>query len=146
MFKKLLVTGATAGLLLVSAGGAFAWNPWHPAPLPTTNVGNNGSIYNTSVNVANTGLNLAGGRRSSVTTGNAVALQDTYNGIGTVSNCGCSTVGNTTVGNNGSVRNLSVNVANTGLNGAFHRGTVNTGGAMAGQDVFNVINTGVGSF
>jgi hypothetical protein len=160
MFKKLIITGAAAGLLLISAGGAFAHSRHMPAPLPTTNVSNVGGIDNTSVNVANSGLNFvsapkvevkhhdrggSNGSSVSVTTGAAVAVQSTENQINTIAGCGCTTGGNTNVGNSGSVDNLSVNVANTGLN-MVSGGSLGTGAATAGQDVFNVINTGVGTF
>jgi hypothetical protein len=143
MFKKLIVTGAAAGLLLVSAGGAFAvYNPWVPAPLPTTTVTNFGSVRNVSVNGANTGLNKSTGFFSSVNTGSAAAFQNTSNVVQTTADCGCVAGGNKTVTNFGGITNLSVNVANTGANLG---GSIHTGGAVAGQVVTNVVNTSVGS-
>jgi hypothetical protein len=165
--KKLIITGATAALVFGGATGAFASFNYHPkptpAPLPTTNVSNVGGIDNVSVNVANTGLNFVsapkvtttqdkykrgGDPKTSpltVTTRAAVALQSTDNQINTgTSGCGCTTGGNTSVSNGGSVSNLSVNVANTGLNWVSG-GSLTTGAATAGQSVSNVINTGVGA-
>ena len=167
--KKLLITGATAALVFGTAAGAFAGYNNNcergcgptptPVPVSTTKVTNNGGVDNTSVNVANTGLNSVTGSQQNnyrhhggdsktssvtVTTGAASATQYTTNGINTtVVGCGCATTGisTTTVKNNGSVSNLSVNVANTGLNRVS--GGLSTGGATAGQGVSNVINTGV---
>ena len=151
MFKKLVITGAAAALMMVSAVPAFASHHSSHQSLPTSTTGvvNSGSINNTSVDVANTGLNYGSSSHSrhstgGVTTGNAVALQSTDNEINTVAGCGCSTTGNsaTYVSNTGNVSNQSWNVANTGLNGGS---SVHTGNAAAGQDVYNAINTGVTS-
>ena len=168
--KKLLITAAAAAIVFGGAAGVFAHSKNYdpkptPAPLPVTVVSNYGGVNNTAVNVANTGANYTTGSLPvvlkldtkhghgkndpqqpvvSVTTGAAYASQTISNGINTVATCGCSTAGNTTVLNGGSVSNLSVNVANTGLNWTTG-GSVTTGAATAGQDVSNIINTSVGA-
>jgi hypothetical protein len=122
MIKKLIVTGAAAGLLLVSATAAFA----------TTNTAH---VNNLSVAVANSGLNFTGGNHSKVNTGHATATTNTI------------TVANTDIGrgsstNKATVNNTSVAVANSGLN--FTKGgSVKTGDAGAQSNTLNVVNTNV---
>jgi len=123
MFKKLVITGAAAGLLLVSAAGAFA--------APT----NYGTVHNLTVTVANSGLNFTGGSNSHVRTGNAGAVSNT------------ATVANTNFGrgsayNNAAVDNTTVTVANSGLN-FTGGGRVSTGGAYAESNTLSVVNTNV---
>lgn len=135
--KKLAVAGAAAALLMTSAMPAFASH---------TTVTNHGNIDNNSWQVVNTGFNYASGRHSDVRTGNAVAFQSTDNEINTVAGCGCASGrhSSTTVTNSGDVNNTSVQVVNTGVNATGH-GDVRTGNAVAGQDVYNVVGTGVSS-
>lgn len=131
MLKKLIVTGAAAGLLLVSAAAAFAAVPVRP-PMPgTVNFAN---VKTTTVTVANSGLNMAG-NHGYVVTGAAEAVGNTT----TVANTshGSNTVNGATVGT------LSVTVANSGLNGANGNGTVSTGTAYAGSNTLTVVNTSV---
>jgi len=137
-----------------------------PVPVSTVTVQNMGNVDNTSVSVANTGANFVsapqpaktGGDNGkhgkdnkvtpiTVTTGEATANQTTTNGIGTTSaGCGCTTTGvsTTSVYNSGLVSNLSVNVANSGLN-MVSGGSLITGNASASQVVSNTINTSVGA-
>ena len=170
--KKLLITAAAAAIVFGGAAGAFAGGHGYknhdpkptPTPVPVTTVQNYGGVENTAVNVANTGANYTTGSLPvqapkekhghgkkdpqqpvvSVTTGAAAAYQSIDNEINTSSTCGCAAGGITTVQNNGGVDNLSVNVANSGLNWTTG-GSVTTGAATAGQDVTNVINTSVGA-
>jgi len=125
MFKKLIVTGVAAGLLLVSAAGAFAAN------------NNSGGVSNTTWTVANTGLNFTGGYSSKVRTGNARAVSNTA----TVAN---ANVGGGSSNNNASVNNFTVTGANSGLN--FTGGAsaqVKTGDATAGSNTLTVVNVNV---
>jgi len=123
MFKKLVITGAAAGLLLVSAAGAFA---------DSTNYA---TVHNLTVTAANTGANVTGGFFSFVKTGNAHAVSNT------------ATVANTNVGggsayNSALVNNTTVTVANSGLNYTTG-GMVSTGNAGARSNTLTVVNTNV---
>jgi hypothetical protein len=124
--RKLLITGAAAGLLLASATAAFAAMPGNF---------NMAHVNTTTVAVANTGVNFTGGHHSSVRTGDAAAVNNT------------ATVANTNVGrgssmNNAMVGTTTVAVANSGLN--FTKGgSVRTGDAGAGNNTLTVVNTNV---
>jgi len=171
-YKKLIITAAAAALVFGGAAGAFAHgNKNHnpaptPVPVSTVVVTNNRGVDNTSVNVANTGANFVTAPKVTpapesghnkkgdkgtqvpsvtVTTGAASASQYTTNSIDTSAGCGCTTTGVSTtyVTNNGSVSNLSVNVANSGLN-MVSGGSLTTRAASASQVVSNTINTSVG--
>jgi hypothetical protein len=151
MFKKLIITGAAAGLLLISAGGAFAHH--NPAPLPTTNVNNQASdISNHVLTVANTGFNQVNGVSSKhhtssglIVTGDASASTLAANVVNTnVGGCGCSTTGNLNVSNNANdVHNTVWTVSNSGVNQVNGGGSIGTGDAGAGSVVGNVVNTNV---
>lgn len=91
--KKLLITGAAAGMLLVSAAGAFATST------PNLSITNNLDELSNSVNVAaNSGKNnlYASGDETSVknsfiSTGNVAASASLLNQINSNSfNCGCA--------------------------------------------------------
>ncbi|HVZ67383.1 MAG TPA: hypothetical protein VG917_03905 [Patescibacteria group bacterium] len=138
-FKKIAISAAAGAVMLAAAVPAMAY--YHP--MSGVSVMNTGSINNTSVNVANTGLNAASGKHASVTTGSAVSLQETQNMINT--SVDSSKKGSVKVSNFGSINNTSVNGSNTGLNVAGYKGSVKTGGAVAGQGVTNVVNTSVGA-
>ena len=74
MFKKLVVTGAVAGLLLVSAAGAFA---------RSNSVTNNATnVTNNVLTVANTGVNQVNGG-GSIGTGVAGAQTGAFNVVNT---------------------------------------------------------------
>jgi hypothetical protein len=167
MFKKLLITGAAAGLLLVSATGAFADS--HGSSITITGTGTVSNTVNTS---ANTGYNvLTGGtvKNSGITTGAAnsgVNLQNQVNF--NQFSCGC-VLGSGSEDNaltlkitgNGSVGNLINTSSNTGYNvlsatggyshehehGSNSSGVsgswITTGAAGASSVVSNVVNTNV---
>lgn len=91
--KKLLITGAAAGMLLVSAAGAFAWEQ------PNLSIKNNLDELSNNVNVvANSGNNslFASGEETSVkdsfiSTGAVGASASLLNQINSNSfHCGCS--------------------------------------------------------
>jgi len=139
MFKKLIITGAAAGLLLVSAAGAFA----------SSSVTNHATgVSNLVVTVANTGLNQVNGSSSrhhstagSITTGDAGAVSLAGNVVNTTVSGGrhAPSVNNTATG----VTNTVVTVANTGANQVNGGGSIGTGDAGAGAGSFNVVNTTV---
>lgn len=162
--KKLAISAA-AGAVMLSAVTPMAFASWGGEggwghSRGGLSVSNSGDIRNVSVNLANTGLNsVSGGENNhhsrhhghsssnggSIRTGNAEAVQLTDNVINTSSDCGCvnNKRSKTTVENSGDISNLSVNVANTGLNSVDGKGEILTGDAFAGQEVTNVINTSV---
>jgi hypothetical protein len=125
--KKLLITGAAAGLLLVSAAGAFAAGP---GPMPSMG----GSVSNNIVNSATTGLNTVTGgffTGGVIWTGDALATVDATNIV--KGDCGCTT----------KVSNNLLNTASTGLNKVTGGGTIVTGNAGAGVTALNVVVTKV---
>jgi hypothetical protein len=143
MFKKIVITGAAAGLLLMSAVGAFAEDHHQSLPTQTITISNTGSVSNTVDTSANTGWNSLSGASvsgSSIVTGAAsagsnVQTQLNWNqascgcllGIGTGSNLSFSLVNNGTVGNTVSAE------ANTGYN------SISAGGL---QDLSFISNEG----
>jgi hypothetical protein len=138
MFKKLIVTGAAAGLLLVSATAAFA----------SSSVYNNAShVSNLVVTVGNTGFNQVNGSSSRhhassglIQTGYASASSLAGNVVNTTVDGGHnSSVSNTATG----VTNTVVTVANSGVNQVNGGGSIYTGGAGAQAGSFNVVNTTV---
>jgi hypothetical protein len=152
MFKKLLITGAAAGLLLVSATGAFANS--HHSNTPTTTVTNNATnISNNVVTLSNTGFNQVNGVSSRhhntsgglIVTGDAGASTLAVNVVNTnVGGCGCTTTGNTTVNNTANhVSNTVWTVSNSGVNQVNGGGSIGTGDAGASSMVGNVVNTNV---
>ncbi len=129
MLKKLIVTGAAAGLLLVSASAAFA------------SVSNHAHVTNNILTVANSGANLTGGHHASVTTGDATAVANTA----TVANTNVGGSHHSNTSNHASVTNNVGTVANSGLN-FTGGGTVSTGAAGAQSDTLTVVNTNVAGF
>lgn len=140
MFKKLLISGAAAGLLLVSAGGAFASTEFHfpwfdPQTTANVSISNTGSVSNVVNTSANTGYNgITGGSvsGSSIVTGPANAGAAVTTGLNQNSfDCGC-VLGlsgfdnlNFSLGNNGSVSNVINTSANTGYNAIAATGSNN---------------------
>ena len=159
MFKKLIITGAAAGLLLISAGGALAGGHRQPAPLPTTNVSNQASdISNNVVTLSNTGFNQVNGATLNkdlkhhdkstgglIVTGDAGASTLAANVVNTnVGGCGCTTAGNLSVNNNANnVQNRVWTVSNSGVNQVNGGGSIGTGDAWTHSVVGNVVNTNV---
>jgi hypothetical protein len=171
MFKKLIITGAAAGLLLVSAAGAFADSHGHQSlPTTTVTISNSGSVSNNVSASTNTGYNgITGGsvKNSGITTGAAtsgssVTTQLNFNQFG----CGCvlglGGTGNVvfSLGNSGTVSNTVGTSANTGYNtimagSSHHEGEggssnggvsgswITTGAAASSSVVSNVVNTNV---
>lgn len=135
--KKFLITGAAAGLLLMSAAGVFAdHKDWKPAPLPTYNfsLSNTGSVSNAVDTSANTGYNnLYGGsvKGSGITTGAATSASNVQTQLNfNQFDCGCvlglsGFTGNVnfTVGNSGTVSNVVSTSANTGYNNLYANGS-----------------------
>lgn len=154
-FKKIAITAAATGAILLSAMPAFA-NGWHRSS--GVSVRNSGEIESTVNTSANTGGNTVNGSRSHhhhstgglIVTGDAAASSDVLNQILTSSSCGCNTDGEDHRGGSVSVRNSgdvesTVNTrANTGRNTVNGGGTVVTGDAGAGALVTNVVDTNVG--
>ena len=100
-------------------------------------------IDNTSVVVANSGLNFTGGKGFNVvSTGGAAAFSSVTNQVGyNQSSCGCSDRGGSSQSNsNMGVNNLSVTVANSGAN-FTSGGIVKSGPAVAGSVVVNSVGT-----
>jgi hypothetical protein len=127
MFKKLVITGAAAGLLLVSAAGAFASFNY------ANHVGNN---VHTN---ANTGGNVVVGfGHGAIFTGNASALGAGANVVNT--NSGPFSVNTAT-----NVGNTVTTSANTGKN-FVTGGFVGTGNASAAGFGLNVVNSNVSPF
>jgi hypothetical protein len=170
MFKKLIITGAAAGLLLVSATGAFADNHHQSLPTVNFNLSNSGSVSNSVSTSSNTGYNsIYGGsvKNSGITTGAAsagssVTTQLNFNQFG----CGCVLGLNGTqnvnfsLGNSGTVSNVIGTSANSGYNsitvgGSYHHehegsssngvsgSWITTGAAGASSVISNVVNTNV---
>jgi len=137
MFKKLIVTGAAAGLLLVSATAAFA----------SSSVSNYASgVSNLVVTVGNTGFNQVTGSSSrhhassgSIQTGYASASSLAGNVVNTTVGRGYTSVSNNASG----ITNTVVTVANSGVNQVNGGGSIHTGGAGAQAGSFNVVNTTV---
>jgi hypothetical protein len=168
MFKKLLITGAAAGLLLVSATGAFADS--HGTSITITGTGTVSNTVNTSSNTGYNVLSVSGGsvKDSGITTGAAnsgVNLQNQVNF--NQFSCGC-VLGSGSEDNaltlkitgNGSVGNMINTSSNTGYNvlsamgGSSHHehgsnnsgvsgSWITTGAAGASSVVSNVVNTNV---
>jgi len=169
MFKKLIVTGAAAGMLLTSAVGAFAtFNfPWlDPQTTADVSISNTGSVSNSVNTSANTGYNDQTAKGdvewSSITTGAAnaganVMTQLNWNQF----DCGC-VLGlggfdnlDFSLSNNGSVSNAVNTSANSGYNtqsATGHGGwwfggaevehsSMTTGAAGASSVVQSVVNT-----
>src|SRR3990167_9162944 len=146
MIKKLVTTGAAAGLLLASAVPAFAlFNDEL-----VVNQGNTAVVTNTGGAIANTGLNgIGGGKVAVVKTGAALAVT----GVSTVANknvavvSGCNCFDHVTVnqGNTAVVTNSGGAISNTGLNhiGGGKVAVVWTGGAQAQTTVDTVVNKNV---
>jgi hypothetical protein len=160
--KKLLITGAAAGLLLVSAAGAFArFEMPKTQPLPTTYVTSTATLHNNVLTVANTGLNQVNGavqtstlrfeskkdtktQPGSIVTGGAGAESDLYNTVNSNTvGCGCSTKGNLNVTNTANLTNNVLTLSNSGLNQVNGGGKISTGAVSALSDVANVVNTNV---
>ena len=142
MFKKLVITGAAAGLLLVSAAGAFASSG-------VTNYAT--GVSNLVVTVGNSGFNQVNGSSSRhhtsgglIMTGDAGASSLAGNVVNTTVGGGRhgSSVNNTATG----VTNTVVTVANTGVNQVNSGGSIYTGNAGAQAGSFNVVNTTVSGF
>ena len=139
MFKKLLITGAAAGLLLVSATSAFA----------SSSVNNYATgISNLVVTVANTGFNQVNGSSSRhhtssglIMTGDAGASSLAGNVVNTTVSGGrhAPSVTNNATG----ITNTVFTVANTGVNQVNGGGSIGTGNAGAQAASFNVVNTSV---
>lgn len=167
--KKLLVTGAAAGLLLVSAAGAFA-----NGDSSGLSIKNEAEVLNNVNTFANTGYNNLTVKGSGeiegswITTGNAGALSDVSNVVN--SNglyCGCffnsgeedHQSNGLKIENEAGVLNNVNTFANTGYNsltvGSWHHHShhggsseiedsgVTTGDAGAASWVANVVNTNV---
>lgn len=169
MFKKLIVTGAAAAILLGSAAGAFADNHGHQSlPTTTVTISNSGSVSNNVSTSSNTGYNgITGGsvKNSGITTGAAtsgssVTTQLNFNQF----SCGCVLGGTGNVvfslGNSGTVSNTVGTSANTGYNtlmaggSSHHEGEgssstgvsgswITTGAAASSSVVSNIVNTNV---
>jgi hypothetical protein len=164
MFKKLLVTGAAAGLLLVSATGAFADQG---SSITITGNGTVSNIVNTS---ANTGYNaLTGGsvKNSGITTGAANSGANLMNQVNfNQFSCGCvlgsggdnaltlKITGSANVGNTvNTSSNTGYNVLSA-MGGSSHHehgsnssgvsgSWITTGAAGSSSVVSNVVNTNV---
>jgi hypothetical protein len=142
MIKKLIVTGAAAGLLLVSASAAFA----------NSGVSNYASgVSNLVVTVGNSGFNQVNGSSSRhhtssglISTGDAGASSLAGNVVNTTVSGGRHAP---SVTNNATdVTNTVVTVANSGVNQVNGGGSLYTGGAGAQAGSFNVVNTTVSGF
>ena len=173
MFKKLIITGAAAGLLLVSAAGAFADS--HGSSITITGTGTVSNAINTS---ANSGYNVLTGdsvKDSGITTGAANAGASVTNQVNfNQFSCGCL-LGSGSEDNSGltlkitgtgNVSNVVNTSANTGYNvltamggskggdswfGEGSKGSSNgvtgswitTGAAGSSSVVSNIVNTNV---
>lgn len=163
MFKKLIVTGATAALLMSSAVGAFAsTDPFHFfGSSADLNISNTGTVTNTVSTSANTGNNYQTAKGSvegsSITTGAAsaganVMTQLNWNQF----DCGC-VLGlsgdihklDFDLSNHGTVTNTIATSANSGGNyqsaggwwGEVEKSSITTGAAGASSVIQNVVNT-----
>ena len=132
--KKLLITGAAAGLLLVSATAAFA-----ATPVP----GNNAFVINNVGASSVTGENYTSATKhgtNKVVTGNAYSLA----GAGTLAN---TNVGSGNASNNAFVINTVGASSSTGGNNTTASGhgtnTVTTGNAGSTAVALTVVNTNV---
>ena len=135
MFKKIAITGAAAGLLLMSAVGSFANEHHQQLPTQTISISNTGSVSNAVESSPNTGYNdLTGGSvsGSSIVTGAAsagsnVQTQLNWNQAG----CGCllglggSANLSFSLNNMGEVGNMVSAEANTGYNSISAGGPMN---------------------
>jgi hypothetical protein len=165
MFKKLLITGAAAGLLLVSAAGAFADQG------SSITITGHGTVYNTVNTSANTGYNgITGGsvKNSGITTGAANSGANLMNQVNfNQFSCGCvlgsgednsltlkidgtATVGNTvnTSSNTGynvlsAMGGYSHEHEHTSNSSGVSGSWITTGAAGASSVVSNVVNTNV---
>lgn len=147
--KKILVTGATAALMLASASGVFAYS--HNSG-NSINIDNNSHLTNNVNTVANTGFNeVEGGHHSwgrggSLTTGDATAGALVVNDVNSssVSLCGCSSRhGSSTrvdIDNNSRLTNNVNTFANSGVNEVDNSGKLHTGDATALSDVESSVN------
>lgn len=162
MFKKLIVTGATAALLLSSAVGAFAnFDPFHFGSSADLNISNTGTVTNVVSTSANSGNNYQTAKGSvegsGITTGDAsaganVMTQLNWNQF----DCGC-VLGlsgdihslDFDLSNHGTVINTVGTAANSGGNyqsstgwfGEVENSTISTGVAAASSVVQSVVNT-----
>ena len=88
MFKKLIITGAAAGLLLVSAAGAFADS--HGSSITITGTGTVSNAINTSANSGYNVLTVDSVKDSGITTGAANAGANLMNQVNfNQFSCGC---------------------------------------------------------
>lgn len=138
MIKKLIITGAAAGLLLVSAASAFA----------TNNTATD--IKNSVTTSVNTGYNTVNGSSHShhsssgmIGTGNAsaqgVGVNVVNTNVGTTGGHHSSSVSNSAH----DVSNTVTTSANTGNNTVNGGGSIGTGDAGASGLGLNVVNTNV---
>lgn len=170
MFKKLIVTGAAAALMLSFAAGAFASEHHQSLPTVTVGISNSGSVGNNVSTSSNTGYNVITGgsvKNSGITTGAAtsgssVTTQLNFNQLdlsGVLGLSGTNVV--FSLGNDGTVSNVVGTSANTGFNtimssgGSNHRegegssstgvsgSWITTGAAVSSSVVSNVVNTNV---
>jgi hypothetical protein len=163
MFKKLLITGAAAGLFLSSTVGAFATGPFSFfGSSADLNISNTGTVTNTVSTSANSGNNYQTAKgdveNSSILTGAAsaganVMTQLNWNQF----NCGCVLgLGNNVhsldfdLSNHGTVTNTLSTAANSGGNyqnaggwfgGEVEHSSITTGAAGASSVIQNVVNT-----
>lgn len=163
--KKLVITGAAAGLLLVSAAGAFASE--HNSG---TTLSNDASLHLKVNTSSNTGFNnLTGGsvKNSFIWTGDAMSIASVSNVVNSNnSNCGCGGKEHQSASlklSNDATLHLTVNTSsNSGYNnltatGGSSRGreeysrggssvagsNIQTGGAGSQSSVSNVVNSNV---
>jgi hypothetical protein len=130
MFKKLIITGAAAGLLLVSAAGAFADS--HGSSVTITGTGTVSNTINTSANTGYNVLSVDNGsiKDSGITTGAANAGANLMNQVNfNQFSCGCL-LGNGSEDNSG----LKLKITGTGTVGNEVNTSANTG--------YNVLSLG----
>lgn len=145
-FKKLAVTAATGAVMLAAVAPAFAWSD------NVLIVKNKAKVKNFTLTVANTGMNsinadddVEGGK---IKTGNAEALASVSNTVNfnAVDTCGCEDESFTLIKNKAKVKNVTLTVANSGMNRInadeeVDGGRIRTGGAGSVSVVENNVNT-----
>jgi len=152
--KKIAITAAAAGVMLSAVTPAFAnhWN-WNNGDVDIDIENDDTNVTNNVTTQANTGFNQVVGwgwfGGGSITTGNALAASEVDNTVNfnLVDLCGClGDFDDVDIDIDNDDTNVTNNVttqANTGFNQVIKKGTINTGNAVAGALVTNVVNTNV---
>ena len=146
MVKKLIAAGA--GALMLASTPAFAWHWWGGSDDLT--VSNHAWVKNTVITTADTGDNSIHGKYvfgGDIDTGDALAGADVLNQVNYTEVAGCDCFDDVTIRNRAGVRNFVYTSADTGDNSIHGKlvfgGDIDTGDALAGAFVTNVVNTNI---